>query len=111
MKKITLALIVCVLLFTVSCSKKEAEKKQITSKENVTKILPENTEFLFKLSSIANIYKGFDINENSVFGKALTPTEIEEMKTDLGFNILSTSFRSIPYSVFTTDKILSNSCF
>ena len=104
MKKITLTLVILIsiMMFTISCSKKDSATKKVIMKEKMTKFIPENTDFLFKLSSLAQIYKGFDINENSVYGKKLSPDEIEKMKKDVGFNLFSLA--ELKENGFATDK-------
>ena len=73
-------------------------------KEKMTKLIPGNTDFLFKLSSLAKIYKGFDINANSAYGKKRTSNGIEKMKKDVGFNLFSLT--ELKENGFATDKEL-----
>lgn len=106
MKKITLTLVILIsiMVFTVSCSNKDSATKKVVMKEKMTKLIPGNTDFLFKLSSLAKIYKGFDINANSAYGKKRTSNGIEKMKKDVGFNLFSLT--ELKENGFATDKEL-----
>ncbi len=52
-------------------------------------LLPEDTQAVVKFGSIATLHKRLAVTENSILGFELESRDIEEMKGDLGFSLLS----------------------
>jgi hypothetical protein len=77
MKKLFLPL-VALLILLAGCSKKAG------SSQNVAELLPENTEFMLKFSSVSDMYKYLSVTENSSFGEPID--NLDSIKKIFGFN-------------------------
>ncbi len=78
-------MILSIFIFTFEINAQISKSSK--DSDAIDKLLPENTEFLMKLSSIEEVYKYLSITENSVFSEPVS--DLKELKKELGFNPLS----------------------
>ncbi len=75
----------CLALISCEQGKQRSQKK--FKPKGVSKLLPANSIFMFKLNSLEKAYQYLSVTDDSVFGEKLD--KIEKAKKDLGFNPLN----------------------
>lgn len=97
MKRTWSFLILCIILFFSSCKSTEsttgADEDSLSSDvkeyEKIDQLISSKTDIYLQFKSIKSFYSNFLFNDYSIFGIELSNEQLESMKKNTGFNILS----------------------